>query len=87
VFAHFEDGKGARFTNDHAPVRPFEWWRAGQYIRYTTTVSIPKHIAAGRYTLWTGLWKGNQRRPAKAGAAPVPITDNRANVATLEVIR
>ena len=84
VFAHFEDGHGHRFTGDHDPVRPIEWWRAGQFIRYTTPVAIPRGQAPGRYALWTGLWRGNQRRAARAPA--VPVVDNRARVAEIEVV-
>jgi choline-sulfatase len=84
VFAHFES-PGGRFTGDHAPVRPFAWWRAGQFIRYTTPVSIPRSAGAGRYALWTGLWKGAKRRPARAPS--VPVVDDRAHVADIEVTR
>ena len=86
VFAHFEDGKGGRFTGDHAPVRPFGWWRAGQYIRYTTTVGVPRGAAPGRYHLWAGIWKGNQRRQVRAPPG-VPVRDNRVDVASIEVVR
>lgn len=84
VFAHFESPAG-RFTGDHAPVRPFAWWRAGQFIRYTTPVTIPRSTGAGRYALWAGLWKGAKRRPARAPS--IPVVDDRAHVADLEVTR
>jgi len=85
VFAHFEGPGGARFVGDHAPARPFEWWRRGQFIRYTRTVAVPPSTAPGRYTLWVGLWRGNKRRPARA--AHVPVDADRAQVATVEVVR
>ena len=85
VFVHFENGKGNRFVGDHQPTRPFEWWTNGQYIRYTTTVSIPRTgVPPGKYSLWTGLWKGNDRQPAIG--ANVPVADNRANVASVDVV-
>jgi choline-sulfatase len=84
VFAHFENGKGGRFTADRAPARPFSWWRAGQFIRYTIPVSIPRGIAAGTYHLWAGVWKGSARRAAR-GPAGVAMKDNRVDVATIEV--
>ncbi len=84
VFAPFEDPRDARhrFTGDHAPVRPFEWWQPGQFIRYTTTVQVPAGTAPGRYTLWTGLWKGNDRQPIRGGGH---VVENRADVGVIEV--
>lgn len=84
VFAHLEGpAKGAFINGDHTPARPFEWWEPGQYIRYTTTVAIPRH-ARGRYTVWAGLFRGKVRAPA---AAPKARIENRAvAAATIEVI-
>ena len=86
VFAHFEDPSDPRkrFTGDHEPARPFAWWHTGQFIRYTTTIAIPAGTPPGHYTLWMGLFKGGDRRPAH-GPASVKIADNRAAVATIEV--
>jgi arylsulfatase A-like enzyme len=86
VFVHFEDPTDVhkRFTADHEPVRPFAWWKAGQFVRYTTTIAIPPDAAPGHYTLWTGLWRGTDRRPAHA-PPDVRIADNRAAAAILEV--
>ncbi|MBP9088931.1 MAG: sulfatase-like hydrolase/transferase [Kofleriaceae bacterium] len=83
IFVHVE-GPG-RFTGDHAPTRPFDWWRAGQYIRYTTTLSIPQTATPGSYTMWVGLWKGRQRMPASAASPELKIVDNRAALAIIEV--
>ncbi|MBP9203088.1 MAG: sulfatase [Kofleriaceae bacterium] len=83
VFVHGEDGKGGRFVGDHAPVRPLAWWRPGQYIRYTSTLTVPRTAAPGVYTVWAGWWKGNRRLPARGGGAP--IVDDRVDVAHLEV--
>jgi hypothetical protein len=87
VFAHFESGRGGSFRGDHEPDRPLAWWRDGQFIRYTTDLTIPRGTAAGRYQLWTGVWKGKQRRPARAGPAGTPIVDDRAEVGSIEVTR
>jgi choline-sulfatase len=89
IFAHFEAVPDKiEFRGDHAPARPFEWWRAGQYIRYEQTVAVPKGTRAGRYRLWFGLWKGKDRRPARAGgAAAIEIIEDRAAVATVEVVK
>src|SRR6185436_15608416 len=71
VFAHVEGPNGTLLANgDHAPARPFEWWQPGQYIRYSTTIAIPRH-ARGRYTVLAGLFKGNQRAQARAPRARV----------------
>ncbi|HUQ05200.1 MAG TPA: sulfatase [Kofleriaceae bacterium] len=86
VFVHFEDGRNSRFTGDHAPARPFEWWRRGQYIRYTTPATVPPGAAAGTYGLWTGLWRKNARRPVKAPQG-VQIVENRVRAAQIEVVR
>lgn len=85
VFAHFENPKGGRFTGDHAPVRPFSWWKEGQHIRYTHKVNLRKNLNPGHYALWFGAYKKSERLPATANG--MPIVDNRAQVATIEVIR
>ncbi len=83
LFVHVK-GPGNVFINaDHQPVRPFEWWRAGQFIRYSTQITLPRHTAVGRYSIWTGLFRGDQRAPVQAPKARV---DNRAvEAATFEV--
>jgi arylsulfatase A-like enzyme len=86
VFVHFEGARGARFTADHPPARPFAWWRAGQYVRYTITATVPATTPAGDYALWTGLWKKQARRPVTA-PADIEVVDDRVKVATLRVVR
>ena len=84
VFVHAE-GPGRAFWNgDHRPARPFEWWQRGQFIRYTTTVIIPRTAPAGTFTVWAGLFKGARRAPATAPHAL--IRDNGVAVATLQVL-
>lgn len=83
VFAHLE-GPGKVFLNgDHRPVRPFEWWRAGQHIRYSTTVVVPRTAMPGRYTVWAGMFKGKQRAPARAPRAK--IIDDAVAATELEI--
>jgi hypothetical protein len=73
------------FVNgDHKPVRPFEWWKPGQFIRYSTTVAIPRHAAPGVYTLWTGLFRGSTR--AKIVAPSAKLDNNAVAAATFEVV-
>ncbi|HUS67200.1 MAG TPA: sulfatase/phosphatase domain-containing protein, partial [Kofleriaceae bacterium] len=87
VFAHFEQpGRGARFQGDHEPPRPFAWWKDGQFIRYTKEVTVPRSARPGRYDLWVGLFRGDQRRPAHASGA-VRVVDDRALVGAVEVAR
>jgi arylsulfatase A-like enzyme len=88
VFAHFDNGKGGLWKGDHFPPRPFPWWRAGQFIRYSTQVTVSRGTPPGRYALWAGAWKGpgkgTRKRPR--GPAGTAIEDNRTLVATLEVV-
>jgi arylsulfatase A-like enzyme len=85
VFAHFVDEHGKTgFQADHAPAWPFEWWKRGQYIRYTRTLVVPKSARAGTYHLWAGVWKGNLRRKARG---ELPIERDAAEVATIEVVK
>lgn len=83
LFAHFE-GPG-RFLGDHEPPRPFSWWRQGQHIRYTHTVTVPKSTPPGSYDLWLGVFRKAERQPVRSAEAPV--RDQRAHVATIQVQR
>lgn len=85
VFAHFEGPKKRRFQGDHAPPRPFAWWRENQYIRYRRTVTVPRTMAPGTYGLWMGLFKKSARQTARADA--IEIRDNRARVGSVQVSR
>lgn len=80
VFVHIEGP--TRFTADHEPVRPFEWWRAGQFIQYTTTAQVPAHAQPGTYTVWLGIWKGAERMPVRGA---VRAEAKRVALGTLEV--
>jgi hypothetical protein len=88
VFVHVTGPgpSGGFFSGDHRPARPFEWWRAGQYIRYTSSVVVPRSAAPGHYVVWAGLFDTAQpahRAPARAPRARV--VDNAIAVAELEV--
>jgi len=51
VFAHvMGPSKGPFLNGDHAPARPFELWQPGQFIRYSTTITIPRN-ARGLHTI------------------------------------
>jgi arylsulfatase A-like enzyme len=93
VFVHVTGpgASGGFFNGDHRPARPFEWWRAGQYIRYTSSVVVPRTAAPGHYVVWAGLFdtglsgtaRAGRRAPARAPRARV--VDNAVAVAELEV--
>ena len=83
MFVHVE-GPGRMPNGDHRPARPFEWWRAGDFIRYTTTLTIPRHAPRGRYTVRAGMFRGATR--ARISAPPAVRHDHDAAVvATFEV--
>ena len=86
MFVHLQ-GTGKGFINgDHRPARPFEWWKPGQFIRYTTTVLIPRTAATGPYTVWAGMFDATHRAPVRAPRAPAgKIVDDAVAVAELEV--
>ncbi|MCP4449476.1 MAG: sulfatase-like hydrolase/transferase [Myxococcales bacterium] len=90
VFAHFEKAPGqpskhGRFTSDHKPPRPFSWWSKGQYIRYGQPVTCARSQSLGRYNLWFGIYRGNERMPVRAEG--FEVVDNRVNLATIEVVK
>ncbi|MGN6105462.1 MAG: sulfatase-like hydrolase/transferase [Kofleriaceae bacterium] len=83
MFAHLE-GPGRTFLNgDHAPARPFEWWKPGQLIRYTTHVAIPR-TARGRYDVVVGMFRGKER--AKASSPRAKISNNAVHATQFEVV-
>ena len=80
---HAEGPNKAFLNGDHAPARPFEWWQAGQFIRYSTTIAVPKSAMPGAYTVWAGMFEGNRR--ATVSAPHAKVLDNAVAVATVEV--
>jgi arylsulfatase A-like enzyme len=83
LFVHVESPSKSTFVNgDHAPAYPFEWWHAGDFIRYTTHVTLPT-APYGTYTVWAGLFRGSARAPASGGHAR--IENNAVAAATIEV--
>jgi arylsulfatase A-like enzyme len=85
VFAHLKgrDGGTAFVNGDHKPVRPFEWWKPGQFIRYTTALVLPRNLPQGPYTLWVGFFRGNERAPVKTSVAK--LDNNAVAAATIEI--
>jgi arylsulfatase A-like enzyme len=83
MFVHLEGPGGAFVNGDHTPARPFEWWKAGQYIDYTTHITIPRTSPPGKYTLWAGMFSGEVRAHATAGSGRVE--KDAVAAATIEV--
>ena len=81
---HPDPRLGRVFSADHRPARPFEWWHRGQYIRYTTTVMVPRNAPAAELTVWAGRFKGAKRAPASSPRAK--INDNAVAVAKIQVV-
>jgi arylsulfatase A-like enzyme len=84
LFVHAESPNKQMANSDHAPPRAFEWWNAGDVIRYTTSVALPRG-GPGRYTIWVGMFRGNARAPV---TSPHLRVDNDAvAAATIEVVQ
>jgi arylsulfatase A-like enzyme len=83
MFVHLEGPARAFINGDHRPARPFEWWKPGQFIRYTTTITVPRNAPTGTFVVNAGMFKGAKRAPAKSSR--VKITNNAAVVGTIEV--
>ena len=84
MFVHIEGPGKFFFNGDHRPVRPFEWWRAGQYIRYTTTTMVPRNAPTGPFTVWAGMF--DPKRRAHATAPKATINDDAVAATTLEIL-
>jgi hypothetical protein len=84
VFVHVGNAANRNISNgDHAPTRPFEWWKKGDFIRYTTKVAIPP--GPGHYDLYAGLWRSSDNQRAQATASTAHVERDEVTVATIEV--
>ena len=83
MFVHVEGPGKFYFNGDHRPARPFEWWKAGEFIRYTTTAVVPRNAPIGAYTVWAGMFEGQVR--AHASAPGAEVRDDAVAAAKLEV--
>ncbi len=84
MFVHIEGPGKFFFNGDHRPVRPFEWWQAGQFIRYTTSVMVPRNAPTGPFTVWAGMF--DPKRRAHATAPKATINDDAVAATTLEIL-
>jgi hypothetical protein len=84
IFLHIE-GPGPRINGDHAPVRaalPTREWRPGDFVVDLHEGAVPSDQAAGRYTIRTGLFRGDTRLRVTAAARDA---GNAAVLGTVEV--
>lgn len=84
MFVHIEGPGKFFFNGDHRPVRPFEWWQAGQYIRYTTSVMVPRTAPTGTFTVWAGMF--DPKRRAHATTTKVAIKEDAVAATKVEVL-
>ncbi len=84
LFVHVKGPNNGFINADHRPARPFEWWRTGQFIHYSTTVTLPRNISPGSFTVWVGMFRGNQR--AVVHAAHARVDNNAVAAASFEVV-
>ena len=83
MFVHVEAPGHLMVNGDHQPARPFEWWKAGQYIRYATTLALPRTPPKTSYTVWAGMFHGNAR--AHVAAPRARVESDAVALATIEV--
>ncbi len=83
LFVHANGPNKAFINADHAPVRPFEWWEAGDIIQYKKAIAIPANATLGHYEIVAGLFQGDKKAPAIAPTAA--LKDGGVVVASFEV--
>jgi|GEM_PF-2885369 len=69
IFIHV-DGFGLRLNGDHEPLDelyPTRYWRPGDYLVDTYRMQVPIHFRAGDYTIYIGLFQGEERLKQVAG--------------------
>ncbi len=84
VFVHIDDA-GSRVHGDHDPVAglyPTTNWAPGDIIRDEHRLTVKNTQAAGRYTFWAGLYRGDTRMKINAGDKD---GENRARLGHIQV--
>lgn len=69
IFLHI-DGQGLRLNGDHDPVEgllPTSQWSVGDVVRDTQELSVPASYPASDFTMYIGLFSGNDRMPIVSG--------------------
>jgi hypothetical protein len=83
TFVHI-DGYQRRYNGDHDTLEgkyPFHLWRVGDFVEDIHPIELEPNFTAGTYTVFFGLFRGDQRLEVKRGGAE----DNRVNAGPLEV--
>jgi hypothetical protein len=83
TFIHI-DGYQRRFNGDHDTLEgkyPFHLWRPGDFIVDIHPFELEPNFTAGTYTVFYGLFRGDQRLEVKHGEA----SDNRVTAGPIEV--
>jgi len=78
------DGFGLRLNGDHDVLDsryPTRYWRPGDYLVDTYTMEVPIHFRPGDYSIFMGLFQGDDRVPQVSG----PGQDNRILAGILRV--
>ncbi|HEX4336768.1 MAG TPA: glycosyltransferase family 39 protein [Polyangiaceae bacterium] len=83
TFIHV-DGYQRRYNGDHDTLEgkyPFHLWHQGDFIEDIHPFELEPNFTGGTYTVFFGLFRGEQRLEVKHGAAE----DNRVNAGQLDV--
>jgi 4-amino-4-deoxy-L-arabinose transferase-like glycosyltransferase len=83
TFVHI-DGYQRRFNGDHETLEgkyAFHLWKPGDYVVDIHPIELEPNFTAGTYTVFFGLFRGDQRLEVKRGGA----SENRVNAGPLEV--
>jgi hypothetical protein len=83
TFIHV-DGYQRRYNGDHDTLEgkyPFHLWRNGDFVVDIHPFELEPNFTAGTYTVFFGLFRGDQRLEVKRGGAE----DNRVNAGLLDV--
>ena len=86
LFTHVSGPGGKGFINvDHGPISgkyPVARWKAGDIIRDQHSFHLPPNWAFNSVSVYTGLWRGNERMTIKSG----PHEEGRVVAATIPVV-
>ena len=75
VFVHFVDSSGnIKFSSDISPATPSSKWTASSSNWVSTEVEIPENTPTGTYSVYAGLYSGNDR--VKLNSGPGVLGDN-----------
>ena len=85
MYVHVETPNHIFINGDHVPERPFEIWKQGQFIRYTSSIPIPATATVGRYTVIAGMFRGGEYPHIVAPGAVMKDNGNGLVVASFEV--